>query len=144
VAEENIFVVIDTNILFSALLRRDSQFMRVILGSDRLFFICESTIVELFKHKERIVEISKLSEEEVIRLFYILLRHVTVSKEDLIDPDVRKKAYELCQDIDETDTPHVALAIHLDALLWTGDKTLKKGLRQRGFDQFFENKAVTD
>lgn len=130
-------IVIDTNILFSALLRRESRFTRMILESDRVFFICESTIVELFKHKDRIVKRSKLSEAEVVRLFYTLLRRVTVSKEELIAPEVRRKAYELCVDVDEADTPHVALTIHLDALLWTGDKSLKEGLRQKGFDQFF-------
>jgi predicted nucleic acid-binding protein len=131
-------VILDTNILFSALLHTQSQFTRIIVGSGRSFFICESTIVELFKHKERIVQLSRLSETEVIRLFYTLLRHVTVSKEELIDPASRKKAYELCADIDEADTPHVALTLHLDGLLWTGDKRLRKGLAQRGFDRFFE------
>ncbi len=132
-------IVIDTNILFSALLRSESRFTRVILDADYSFFVCESTIVELFKHKERIIQISKLSEMEVVRLFYTLLRRVTVYKEELIEPEIRKGAYNLCADIDETDTPHVALAIHLDALLWTGDKSLKRGLRQKGFDRFFDH-----
>ena len=131
-------IVVDTNILFSALLRSESRFTRVILDAKYSFFICESTIVELFKHRERIVRASKLSEVEVVRLFYTLLRCVTVYKEDLIDSRVRRDAYELCVGVDEADTPHVALAIHLDALLWTGDKSLKKGLRQKGFNQFFD------
>ncbi|PSQ84453.1 MAG: hypothetical protein BRD44_00900 [Bacteroidetes bacterium QS_7_67_15] len=45
---------------------------------------------------------------------------------------------ELCHDIDETDTPHVALVFELDGELWTGDKKLKEGLRENGFDRFFE------
>ncbi|MBE2197423.1 MAG: PIN domain-containing protein [Anaerolinea sp.] len=132
-------IVIDTNILFSALLRSESHFTRTILGSGETFFICESAIVELFKHKERIVQISRLTETEVIRLFYILLRHVTIAKEDLIDPAIRHKAYELCLGIDEADTPHVALALHLNGLLWTGDKTLRQGLEKQGFDRFFDH-----
>lgn len=130
-------VVIDTNILFSALLRRQSHFTRTILGSGHAFFICESVIVELFKHKERIVQASQLTETDIIRLFYTLLRHVTVFKEELIEPTIRRQAYELCVDIDEADAPHVALTIHLDGVLWTGDKTLKQGLEKRGFDRFF-------
>jgi predicted nucleic acid-binding protein len=131
-------VIVDTNILFSSLLREGSSFARTLLESDYPFFICESTIVELFRHKERIVRLSKLSDHEVIRLFYILLRQVTVVKEDLIDKAIRQKAYALCASIDEADTPHVALTLHLNGLLWTGDKELKNGLKVQGFDAFFE------
>lgn len=130
-------IVVDANILFSALLREETRFTRLILGSARSFFICESTIVELFKHKERILRFSKLSEPEVIRLFYLLLRHLVVVKEELITPEVRAKAYNLCVEVDETDTPHVALTLHLNGLLWSGDKKLKAGLIRKDFDRFF-------
>lgn len=33
--------------------------------------------------------------------------------------------------------PRVALTLALDGLLWTGDKVLKAGLTERGFDRFF-------
>ncbi len=130
-------VVIDTNILFSALLSKQPMFIRTILGSRQTFYICESVIVELFKHKEKLVFLSRLSEEKVIRLFYTILRHVTISKEALIDHTIRRKAYELCSGIDEADSPHVALTLQLDGLLWTGDKKLKNGLQKRGFESFF-------
>lgn len=41
-------------------------------------------------------------------------------------------------DVDAKDTPFAALAIELDAPLWTGDKKLVLGLRKKGFDRFFE------
>ena len=95
-------------------------------------------IVELFKHKEKIEQFSKLSEEEVVKFLYLLLRRVTILKEDLITPANRQKAVELCRDIDEADTPHVALALHINGQLWTGDSRPKKHLLDRGFDAFFE------
>lgn len=131
-------VIVDTSILFSALLGKESRFAQLILGSDLRFFICESTVVELFKHKERIARLSKLSEEELIRVLYVLLRRVTVSKEELIEEKIRKQAYDLCMDIDMADTPYIALTIQIGGLLWTGDKKLKKGLLKKGFDRFFE------
>lgn len=131
-------VIVDTSILFSALLGKESRFAQLILGSDLRFFICESTVVELFKHKERIARLSKLSEEELIRVLYVLLRRVTVSKEELIEEKIRKQAHDLCMDIDMTDTPYIALTIQIGGLLWTGDKKLKKGLLKKGFDRFFE------
>jgi predicted nucleic acid-binding protein len=131
-------VIVDASILFSALLGKESRFAQLILGSDRRFFICESTVVELFKHKERIVRLSKLTENELIRVLYVLLRRVTVCKEELIKEKIRRQAYDLCVDIDVADTPYVALTIQIGGLLWTGDKKLKKGLQKKGFDRFFE------
>ena len=131
-------IIVDTNILFSALLRRDSSFSTTILGTNYSFFICEAAIVELFKHKEKIIRLSKLSDEDIVHLFYVLLKRVSVFKEVLIEPSIRRRAYELCKDIDEADTPHVALTLHLNGLLWTGDKKLKAGLGKLGLEFFFE------
>ena len=50
----------------------------------------------------------------------------------------RTRAYELCRGIDETDAPHVALALELGGELWTGDEDLKTGLQEQGFGAFFE------
>ena len=51
----------------------------------------------------------------------------------------RKKAYEMCKDIDEADTPFVALALELDIPLWSGDKKLAKGLKDKKFDKILTN-----
>ncbi len=45
-------VIVDTNILFSALLSNRSQFADILLTSENKFFVCELVLVELFKHKE--------------------------------------------------------------------------------------------
>ena len=44
----------------------------------------------------------------------------------------------LCSRTDEKDTPFIALAIHLNARLWTEDDELKKGLRAKKFNLFFD------
>ncbi len=131
-------IVVDTNILFSALLSSQSSFAEILLGSDCRFFVGEQVLVELFKRKEKLVKVSLLSEDEIVRIYQILLRRITLYKEDLITPDNRAAAYALCKDIDESDTLHVALTLELKGLLWTGDKKLKEGLRQKGFNQFLD------
>lgn len=131
-------VIVDTNILFSALLSSESTFSKLLLTSQLRFFIIEQVLVELFKHKEKIVNLSKISEDEMIRLFQILLKRMNIYKEDLIAPENRLAAYALCCNIDETDTPHVALTLELKGLFWTGDKALRDGLKEKGFNQFFE------
>lgn len=109
-----------------------------LLESEHRFFVCELVLVELFKHKEKIVKASRLPEDDVLRAYYTLLRRITLFKEDWISPEHRGTAYALCRDIDETDTPHVALTLELDGVLWTGDNTLKSGLKRKGFERFFE------
>ena len=86
------------------------------------------------------MKISRISEEEILLIYKILLKHISLYKENLILHENRILAYELCQDIDESDTPHVALTLELNGLLWTGDKKLKEGLKRQGFEQFFEPK----
>ena len=131
-------IIVDTNILFSALVSGSSGITDVLFRSPRKFYVCEYVIVELFKHKNKLVKASHLSEEDLLRLLYLILKRVDVFKEDLIAVENRTAAYALCADIDESDTPHVALALELKGLLWTGDKKLQRELRRKGFNEFFE------
>lgn len=131
-------VIVDTNIVFSALLRHPSRFSNILLEAKHHFFVCELVLVESFKHKEKIIQASRLSEDEIIRVYHILIRRLHLFKEALISPTHRRAAYELCYAIDVSDTPHIALTLELDGDLWTGDKTLKEGLQQKGFNRFFD------
>jgi predicted nucleic acid-binding protein len=138
VALENKPIIVDTNVIFSALLRGQATFTKLLLTSEHRFFVCEQVLVELFKRKEKIVKASQLTEDDVIQLYSVLLRRINLFKEELISPENRLAAYRLCCDVDETDAPHVALTLELSGLLWTGDRKLKDGLKSKGFDLFFE------
>ena len=130
-------VIVDTNIVFSALLKSRSSFMDFLLTAPKKFYISELLIIEIFKHKEKIVEYSELSEQEIAKFYYLLLSKVHIFKEEVISIGNWRAAHDLCKDVDEADTPFVALTFELDGLLWTGDKILKEGLKQKGFDKFF-------
>jgi predicted nucleic acid-binding protein len=41
-------------------------------------------------------------------------------------------------DTNVQDASFIALTLHLDGRIWTGDNELKVGLRAKGFDRFFE------
>ena len=130
-------VVVDTNIIFSALLRPDSHLAATLLRAGHRFYVCESVLVELFKHKEKIVRLSHVADDDVVRLYHLILTHLHLFKEDLIAAEHWRAAHRLCRDVDEADTPHVALALELGAPLWTGDVRLRDGLRSGGFTRFF-------
>jgi predicted nucleic acid-binding protein len=132
-------VVVDTNILFSALVSRRSRIREILLMEAGLSFCCPRFIFsELFKHKERIVAATDLSEEELLDAFNSLFAHIQFVDESAIPIGVWVEARRLCSGIDEKDTPFIALAIHLNAHLWTEDDELKTGLRAKGFNLFFE------
>ncbi|MFL5385919.1 MAG: PIN domain-containing protein [Longimicrobiaceae bacterium] len=131
-------IVVDANILFSALLRSDSRFAEILLYRGHRFCICESTFVELFHHKERILSYSRLNETEITALLHVFLSRLVVEREASIPAVYRQEAAALCRDVDPRDEPYVALTLALDGRLWTGDQKLRKGLVARGFDRFFD------
>ncbi len=129
-------VIVDTNILFSALVSRRSRIREVLLVEGGLSFCCPRFIFsELFKHKERIVAATDLSEDELLDALNALFAHLQFVDESTILVGDWLEARRLCSGIDEKDTPFV---IHLNARLWTEDNELKNGLRAKGFNLFFE------
>jgi len=133
-------VVVDTNILFSALLGKNKRFRDVILTeSDIVFYSCKFVVVELFKHKEKIRKYSVFEEDEILEVLYKLLKRINLFDEDIVTDESLQKAFDLCKGIDEKDIPFVAITIDLNGLLWTVDKILKDGLSSKGFESFFEN-----
>ena len=131
-------VVIDTNVVFSALMRDDSLILKVLLESSNIFFAPNFVFVELYKHKEKLTKLSKLSENDILNYLQMLVEHITFVGNETVCSENKAYAYTLCVEVDPKDTPFVALAIELNALLWTGDKRLKKHLLQKGFDNFFD------
>lgn len=98
--------------------------------------------MELFKYQNKIIKLSKLSEEELIQFYHIILKRINLYKEDLIQTNNLKLAYNLCKDIDIYDTVHVALTLELQGKLWTGDNKLKQGLIKKDFNSFFQPEKI--
>lgn len=135
-------IVVDTNILFSALLRTDTEFAQVLFQSTHDFFICETTLTELFRRKEKLVLRTRMDAEGLVRTYHLLLRQVQLYRERWVPAACWSEARELCAEVDADDEPQVALTLALDGLLWTGDKVLKAGLTARGFNRFFSPDAL--
>ena len=70
------------------------------------------------------------------RIFFI--------EEGLLPDAVVAEARELVADVDFDDFAFVAIANHLDALLWTGDKKLTVGLRQKGYRRIVSTTDLWD
>ncbi len=130
-------LVVDTNIIFSALIPDQSRIRDLFFESDILFYAPNYLIYEIYAHKEKLLKNSKLNEQEFYIILNNLLECIQFVPIALIDQTSKKKAYMLCKDIDEKDTPFVALSIYLNHPLWTGDKALKVGLKRKNFELLF-------
>jgi predicted nucleic acid-binding protein len=135
-------VVVDSNIIFSSLLSKNSSIREKLANNNYSFCAPKFLFVEIFKHKERILNRSSATEDEVLEFLQIALHNIHFITEDLISTSVYIHAYELCKDVDEKDTPFVALALELGCPIWTRDEELKSGLILKGFNRFISENQL--
>ncbi len=137
-------IVIDSNILFSALLKADGQLAEIILNPAFQLnkYTCYFLYIEIFKYKERILRFSKLDEDDLLEVLYRMIRKIQFVNEDVITDEIWVEAQRLTDSIDPKDTPFVALALSLKATLWTGDRKLLDGLQANGFDHVIDTATL--
>ncbi len=128
-------IIVDSNIVFSAMLNTDSRIGQILLRSDGLylFFAPEYLKTEIILHKAKIMRLGKLDLAAFIEIYELILRNITVLSHNIVPVKVYKKAEALCQDIDINDTVFVALSDYIDGKLWTGDMKLFKGLAGKDY-----------
>ena len=118
-------IVIDSNILFSAL-TKDSKTRRIILEYEGLFLFPQYIFEEMEKHIELLLKKSRLSKQEFNTLLTILLKKVVVVPNGILLP-FRKQALEIVKEIDKDDVLFIACALaYPESIIWSNDKKLKK------------------
>lgn len=123
-------IVIDSNILFSALIK-DSLTRRLILDYGGLFLFPEFIFEEMEKHKKELLTKSKMDKQDFNRLLNIMLRKVIIVPNELIRA-YKKEALHILRDIDVNDIAFIACALACrDSILWSDDKDLKRQTRIR-------------
>ncbi len=135
-------IIVDSNIVFSAMLNPKNNFYRLFQKDRYDFYTCNFLFIEIFKYKERISKFSKLKDEEILNQLGYILSKISFVNENIIPENTFIKAKELCNNIDEKDTPFVALDLFLNGTLLTGDKKLINGLKDKGFINVIELKDI--
>jgi predicted nucleic acid-binding protein len=115
-------LVIDTNIVFSAIVR-NSVARLLLLNSRLILYSPEGLLSELEEHRDEIKEKSKLSDEKYNELMAILLSRIQLEPKEYISKFLIK-ALEFSPDKD--DSPFLALALAKGIPLWSNDKPLKE------------------
>lgn len=94
-------VVVDTNVFFSFLLRRETESRRLFLTDFTHTFFCPRFFfVELFRHKERLAFASQLAEEELLECMHELLARVRFVDEGCIPIGAWVETRRLCREVD--------------------------------------------
>jgi len=135
---QNRITIVDSNIVFSALLNPHSNFADALLKpkSKNKFYSTTSLVLEIERHKTKIKKIAGYSEEEFQFLYRVITSKIKFFNSNLIPSETLDYANDLCNDIDVDDSEFIALTEHVHGCLWTGDKKLKKGLLNKRWDRF--------
>ena len=136
-------VVVDTNIIFSALVRTKSAIGEIIINTENIrFFTSDYMHVELRNHYSKLKKASGLTDEDIAILQYKIFKNISSITFDIIPEQCWLEAKQLVAGIDMDDLPFVALALYLDAYLWTGDKILYNGLKTKGFEKVISTQEL--
>lgn len=137
--------IVDTNLVFSAILNTDGKISDLIMNSHGIFefFTCDSLLSELFKHRLKLLEISKMHEDQLEMSIYQITNNINFTNESEIPFEYWLKAANLVRDIDMDDIAFVAISEFLSARLWTGDMLLIKGLAKKGYSNFITTNELS-
>lgn len=138
-------LVIDTNIIFSAVLNSESAIAQfIILNEEHELFCPDFLWEELDRKLPKLVQIAKIDQGSIqnsIENLKDFLTTVALTEVGQIDWE---RAIALVKDIDTDDAPFVAMALHCGATLWTGDLHLLRGLQSLGFDKIISTRQLLD
>lgn len=131
-------IVVDTNIVFSAMLNTNSKIARIILQpKTRLnFYSTETLLLEIEEHSKKLKNISGYTDSEFKRIFEIFTRKIRFINVQLIPKEIYLRSLSLTENVDVDDTEFVALTEHIKGKLWSGDKQLRKGLENKNWKKF--------
>lgn len=129
-------IVVDTNIVFRGILNPQGTISDLILNSYSKFDFYAPTYItdELNEHHQKLLKLAGLTEHELNVLIRAIMKKIDLIDLVTIPPNTWLKAKKMAENVDEFDTPFIALCMELEAPLWTGDKKLINGLRAKGVE----------
>lgn len=139
-------LVVDTNIVFSAILHTEGNIGDLLINSESFFdFVSPDFLrTELSRISQKLTRVSGLSNSQLQLAEEIVLSHIRFIPENQIRNSAWKAADELCHDVDPGDTPFVALAKHVRCRIWSGDKFLIRALSKKGYTQFHSTRELIE
>lgn len=136
--------VLDTNVIASILIKPRGTIYEIFLKikDEHSLFISDITLLELKEHQSKLLRLSKLNISDFELLKGQVLRFCSIVASEFISEKTLIEAYRIVEKYDKKDIAFVATTIHLNALLWSTDQKLLKGLRGDGFMQIISTKEL--
>ncbi len=136
--------VIDTNIVFSAILNTQSRIGDLIMNSHSTFefYACDTLRLELKRHQAKLMDLSQMNAEQLDESIRQITSNINFTSELLIPFEFWLKGAELVRDVDMDYVAFLALNEFLGLKLWTGDKILIKGLAKKGYSNFITTEEL--
>ena len=137
-------VIVDANIVFSGILRSDGRIGDILINSDGIFkFISPDFLrIEVQRHHEKLIKISKLRIDQVLEAEFQICKSIIFISDEQISNKNWDFAEQLVYDIDKKDVSYIAFSKQFKAKVWSGDKSLIKGLANKGFTNFISTNEL--
>ena len=129
-------LVIDANVLFSALIKESFSY-NLLFGGKFHLFTPEYIFTELEKHKEELMNKTERTAEEFFRLVETLKRRIIIVPLEELVPYI-EEAEKLTPDPD--DMAYFALALKLNCSIWSNDKKFKEQNKIEVYNTYELNK----
>lgn len=128
-------IVVDSNIIFSAILNSKSKIGQLIINGSQYFDFYTVGLLknEIIEHSDKILKLTGFTQEELNETFQLIISRIKFVDDILLTEKDIEKAVDLVSGIDNDDAMFIALNNHLLANLWTGDKKLINGLKKKGY-----------
>jgi len=138
-------IVVDTNIVFSAIVNLNAKIGDLLMNSGGIlaFYSCNLLQDELLNNEEKLLQISGMKPEELGKSKNLIFNSIEFISEELVPFDIWKTSIPLVREVDMDDIAFVALNEYLeDSILWTGDKKLLTGLHAKGYEQVISTERL--
>ena len=123
--------------MFSWLVSGNAYMADTLLRENYSLFAPQYLIVELFKHKERILKRSKSEAEDLCDWLDVIIQKIAFVRNESVSNKSFYKAYTICAGVDPKDLTYLALAIELKSPLWTKYKPIITAIQQSGIIELF-------
>ncbi len=139
-------VVLDTNIVFSAILNPQSNIGQILLNKDNKlqFYSVNYLLIELNNHKLKLSNLAKIDLNLIEKYIDFFTSKITFIDENEIPELIVIDSFELVKEIDPNDSLFVALAKFKDAKIWSGDKKLINGLLSKNYNNYITTNQILD